>query len=935
MKTVSLALVLCGIASTALADTLEVPPGADIQPYIDAAAPGDTIQLSEGTYTLSSPLANSGKFVIIRGVSSESTILDGNGVTSVMFGSGSLIMSDLQITRSGGTPGCGILAQTGSALQISNCILSNCQSGIAGGAIHVEPESSLTATNCVFEGNQSGSGTNGGAIYLNPLLAGNEYVISQCDFRDNAAEAGGAIYALDGMGDLDNCTFENNTSVENGGAANFGTAFIGDCTFENNQAGGEGGGLWFSGSALIGYCSFVNNSSVGTGGGIRGFQGDIANCTLNNNSAGQNGGACYLTQGGFTNCTFIGNSSTFHGGAVYTNDAMFLNCVFQNNQTGGNGGAVRYYNTLNVGGGVGISQCVFQSNSAGATGGGVAVFLSDNQNNAIHQCTFENNTADFGGGLAMSVANCYVSLSDFRTNDADESGGGIWTDLGNNCSDLTIDGGEYCGNTVGGQFTSQANIASCYVLGAVAACIMEICDTDSDGDGVLDCFDACPNDPNKTESEICGCGVAEYDLDLDSTVDCSPVYNVTNATLYDSLRSALPEIFFGDVLRMGVGAVAGESGPLFLDASNVTFQIVDPFVIPEGMLLRAGSDTRFVDLQPEGSFSVAGQLVAPNADTISFQSLEVLGNGQFLQNESLVLVNETCLTSGSGRMFLEGDIFAGTVATTGTGENRIAGNTNVFCDYENSGITIVQRGTLYIYGDLLNDGILSGDVNNGLAGGEAPIPGDGFSIAGDYTVGADASLVMPDSVWWLRVGGDLDVRIDEPSRFVMAEATIELTGLSPDPNQTLEAMSEDRGAVPAGLEPDNYPIGSIRLRPGATVEVVNQHDNAGTAGCEVVYADDLVVPAGASLVTSGCPIYVRSATIEGTVSNPEDIVIIGDEPACPTDINGDGTIDGIDLARILGAWGTADAEADVNGDGSVNGSDLALVLGDWATNCSD
>ncbi|HMO40268.1 MAG TPA: thrombospondin type 3 repeat-containing protein, partial [Saprospiraceae bacterium] len=45
-------------------------------------------------------------------------------------------------------------------------------------------------------------------------------------------------------------------------------------------------------------------------------------------------------------------------------------------------------------------------------------------------------------------------------------------------------------------------------------------DTDTDGDGTPDCKDNCPTDPNKTEPGECGCGVADTDTDGDGTPDC-------------------------------------------------------------------------------------------------------------------------------------------------------------------------------------------------------------------------------------------------------------------------------------------------------------------------------------------------------------------------------------------------------------------------------
>jgi hypothetical protein len=47
------------------------------------------------------------------------------------------------------------------------------------------------------------------------------------------------------------------------------------------------------------------------------------------------------------------------------------------------------------------------------------------------------------------------------------------------------------------------------------------------------------------------------------------------------------------------------------------------------------------------------------------------------------------------------------------------------------------------------------------------------------------------------------------------------------------------------------------------------------------------------------------------------------------DMNGDGHVNGIDLAFILAYWGTSTPIADLNDDGIVGGVDLALVLNGW------
>jgi hypothetical protein len=52
-------------------------------------------------------------------------------------------------------------------------------------------------------------------------------------------------------------------------------------------------------------------------------------------------------------------------------------------------------------------------------------------------------------------------------------------------------------------------------------CGCGVAETDSDSDGTPDCNDGCDDDPNKTEPGVCGCGVADTDSDSDGTLDCN------------------------------------------------------------------------------------------------------------------------------------------------------------------------------------------------------------------------------------------------------------------------------------------------------------------------------------------------------------------------------------------------------------------------------
>jgi hypothetical protein len=59
---------------------------------------------------------------------------------------------------------------------------------------------------------------------------------------------------------------------------------------------------------------------------------------------------------------------------------------------------------------------------------------------------------------------------------------------------------------------------------------------------------------------------------------------------------------------------------------------------------------------------------------------------------------------------------------------------------------------------------------------------------------------------------------------------------------------------------------------------------------------------------------------------------VPDSCECPGDVTGNDLVDGVDLAAILGAWGTDGQnqyDCDIDNDGIVNGQDLAFVLGGW------
>jgi hypothetical protein len=75
---------------------------------------------------------------------------------------------------------------------------------------------------------------------------------------------------------------------------------------------------------------------------------------------------------------------------------------------------------------------------------------------------------------------------------------------------------------------------------------------------------------------------------------------------------------------------------------------------------------------------------------------------------------------------------------------------------------------------------------------------------------------------------------------------------------------------------------------------------------------------------------VEVADGENAIEGVVDVDRFSIEIVPAADLDGDGMVNGSDLAGLLGFWGTCKAcPADLDGDGVVGGSDLAILLGTW------
>jgi predicted outer membrane repeat protein len=294
----------------------------------------------------------------------------------------------------------------------------------------------------------------GAAIFLNKA----NLTLIGCEFLNNSAKRGGAIYAIDSAEIIiRDSIFMNNFAMDDGGAvyligifSNF--VFENSC-FRNNyvrsnisSSAGSGGAVYIvSSKGFLKNCVFELNHATHMGGavGLNDVIGTVENCVFNNNfvknitfsSASSNGGALYLHNGNNTviNSNFTNNSAV-NGGAIRTDANTALdgilnlkNSSFFNNSAINYGGALElFYFTAY------ISNCSFKFNNAsnnvgGATDGGAIRSLSFL---FIENSTFENNVAtsrrSTGGAINHHANDLFLKNSTFINNHA-YNGGAIYT----------------------------------------------------------------------------------------------------------------------------------------------------------------------------------------------------------------------------------------------------------------------------------------------------------------------------------------------------------------------------------------------------------------------------------------------------------------------------------------------------------------------------
>ncbi len=306
-----------------------------IQAGIDAAANGDTVLVSNGTYngTGNVNVTFSGKSILVASVSgAETCTIDcGSNARGFIFDNSEDSASILRgftvingyISVSGQSQGGGAVYCRNASPKIEDCVFTaNQVDGGGGGGIfcsNANPE----ITSCLFNQNEANTGGAISCYYSSPD-------ISDCRFLNNSAASGGGIYCYNAYPTITNSRFESNASNTNGGGAIrciYASPDISGCFFSENTGSSRGGAVYLQdASPEVSDSRFENNSTSSYGGGvyIDGGNPDIVNCLFYSNSVTFYGGGIYAKNSSdmtIKQCTLVNNQANYGGGIYLSNSS--------------------------------------------------------------------------------------------------------------------------------------------------------------------------------------------------------------------------------------------------------------------------------------------------------------------------------------------------------------------------------------------------------------------------------------------------------------------------------------------------------------------------------------------------------------------------------------------------------------------------------------
>ena len=223
---------------------------------------------------------------------------------------------------------------------------------------------------------------NGGIIYSAPDTF-STITIDSCDFHYGDACFGAAIFCDNGILNVNNSKFDDN-SVHN---------------YHYNVLA-QGGAIYINSSiANIQNSYFTSNSAFYSSGAISAILSNlkIGNCTFTENEA-EYGSAVSIQNGNMTVTKSVFKNNKANNGAIYGYLANMIveSTLFENNIADCGGGAIFIENTTLT-----LSSSSLKRNSAKSFGGSIYAVYSDNVQ--ISDTLFENDNSDRIGGSIFSL----------------------------------------------------------------------------------------------------------------------------------------------------------------------------------------------------------------------------------------------------------------------------------------------------------------------------------------------------------------------------------------------------------------------------------------------------------------------------------------------------------------------------------------------------
>lgn len=377
---------------SAPAATLKVCPSgctfSSVQDAINAAATGDTINLSPGTYTetllIAAPVA--ARSLTLKGSGAKNTIVDGNrkGTVLEVDTNYAVDVTGLTFTNGENLPAGGILNH--GRMTLTNVVVTNNIGDQAAGGIGNDIDGTLTMIRTTVSANQS----------------------------SGIAGRGGGLFNV-GVASIRSCTISGNTSPVGGGIENSGIMDIRNSDLIGNTSSSVGGALDNRSISGVTKASVtVTNSSIAgneasAGGGINNGIGSVTlvGTPLRANNAALEGGGLENSSKGITelrNSPVVGNVSKVNAGGVAASGGTLtlIDSAVKNN---------------------------LATSTTGVMAGGVGVFggtVTLTRSPVIHNSATGSLDGKGGGVVILNGATLSLQNSRVTDNTASTDGGGIY-----------------------------------------------------------------------------------------------------------------------------------------------------------------------------------------------------------------------------------------------------------------------------------------------------------------------------------------------------------------------------------------------------------------------------------------------------------------------------------------------------------------------------